>query len=99
MPDASEKVHYHAGSDIRTEPSGSFNNQGTCLLSEKKGSYHECIGLPCKTQMGTQPQCNDKYHRNVDSQEPLQGEPSYVGTPVPERDIDNQNGQAGQNEF
>lgn len=93
------KIHHHAGGNVRINSSDLPDDQRSCLLSEEKSCDQNHIGIPCKTRMRDNSQQNDKRYRDMDSQEPLQGEPTHIGPPVPERYVDDEDNQTDEKEF
>lgn len=91
---APDKIHYQAWRNMITAVVDGFQQERSQLLSQEKAGYQKDISVPYKTKFWDKPERNNKGHRNVYGQYPLEWIGSDIGPPVSERDVKNKNDNA-----
>lgn len=83
-----DQIHYQTSRYIIAILSHKMMYICTQFLTKKERSNHKNVGEPIKPDVSQQPECNNKKHRDMNGQHPLQVEFLYMHAPVPERNIE-----------
>ena len=76
-----------------------FDNDPPGLLAQEKSGYKDHIGIPGKTEVGSESKGDHNEYGNMDGKDPLERELFYVCTPVPEGNIHQEYDQPDQQQF
>ncbi len=85
---ASDQIHEHTRRYFIAKLSHIIVDITTQFLTKKECANHENIGVPGKTDIRQQPERDNKKHRDMNGQYPLQPKFLYMYAPVPERNIE-----------